>query len=102
MPYCRKCGNELLNGQFVCPRCGQNQNQSLDTQPEAEKVPITRLLWMWCFALGGGIILASTIIGAKNPDGAPRYAKSNRTQAIIALILSICLTALFILIYAMA
>ncbi len=102
MPYCKKCGNELLNGQFTCPKCGQNQTQIVEAEPPKDKVPWQRLLWMWALACAGGligIILAASIIGAKNDLGEPRYTKSNRTQAIIALILGIGMTALFITIY---
>ena len=102
MPYCKKCGNELQSGQLVCQSCGQNQNQIVEAEPQREKVTASRLIWMWVFAAGGGvigIILASTILAAKNPDGTPRYAKSNRTQAIIGLILSIVMGVLFVLLY---
>ncbi len=79
----------------------QHANTSGEEIP-AVKASAGRLILMWIFvALGGliGIFLASSIVSAKNADGSKKYTAAHRKQAIAALIIAICLTIIYFLIY---
>jgi hypothetical protein len=66
------------------------------------KASVGKLIFMWIFAaLGGliGVFLASSVLNAKNVDGSPKYSKAHRNQAMVALIISICMTVFYFVIY---
>lgn len=66
------------------------------------KASAGKLILMWISAaLGGliGIFLASSIVNAKNVDGSPKYTKAHRNQATAAMIISICMTAFYFILY---
>ena len=72
------------------------------TEIPEEKASAGKLILMWVFAaLGGliGIFLASSIVNAKNADGSPKYTKAHRNQATAALIISICMTVFYFILY---
>jgi len=71
---------------------------------DEEKASTGKLVMMWIFAILGGIIgiaIASSIVRGKNADGSPKYTKENRTQATVALVVAICLTIIYFIMYNM-
>jgi hypothetical protein len=66
------------------------------------KASAGKILFMWIFALLGGLIgifLASSIVNSKNVDGSPMYTKANRNQATAALIVSVVMIIFYSILY---
>jgi uncharacterized membrane protein YvbJ len=40
--FCRKCGNEVIDGDVFCGRCGQATNAVIAVNPQAAKTSVSR------------------------------------------------------------
>lgn len=56
--YCPHCLTELTVDDTTCYQCGEAVDLKTEEQPQQETPFITKLIWLFCFAVIGGVVTA--------------------------------------------
>lgn len=56
--YCQHCWTELTVDDTTCYQCGEAVDLKTEEQPQQEAPFITKLIWLFCFAVIGGVATA--------------------------------------------
>lgn len=88
--YCRNCGKEIPNDSRICPFCGKEQNNSVDASYDDSG----SIGWA---ILGFFIPLAGLILFLVWKDSKPRCAKKAGVGALVAVLVSIVASIVYMI-----